>query len=150
MDYLLSLGVTVVGLLASFTIGIFSQRSSRSYEMKKKRYEEFYVPFMQAWSKELGTAVFSKEIKDKQARLYTEVILPNSHLIGVDGNKQLFRASGSFFEEFIVMTNEEFEKDMDKLVIVLLKEAKTLARQLKYPDLPGILLDGLSGQNQGS
>lgn len=139
--------IPFITLFVSFLIGVFTQKTTHRFEMKRKRYEEFYIPFMQKWIVEFDALVSEEEEKARAGALYRQFILPNAHLMGSKSNKQLLKTSAAYFELiYLEYESTLFEQEFNELVIVILKEAQSLAAKVKYPDLPGAILATLAPQ----
>lgn len=131
--------ISVISIFISFFLGQRSKAKSIKQEALKDRYNHFYVPYMKLlmnnWYGHIASGLLPREEKDQFYILVTE----NIHYLGKRSSAYLMSYiegyTASNFDEdkhqHFEGGREKFTPIFNKMTLLILKEAKGIARKLK-------------------
>ena len=146
---IISYVVPVLSIFLSYFLGSLTSRHSIKREVFLKRYESFYVPFMNTLLADYDFTDCPSESPIETRSIYLDLAMKNTQYLG----KKSALLIPTYYKAFIDLLecengNADYldaDKDYDEIYLkfckTILLEAKGLAKYLKYPELASTILE---------
>lgn len=150
METITSFLVPVVSVIASFLIGLFTNRIGAKREANKQIYSYFYAPVMKEVIQLLPSKLYIDSLMVrtpvKSYRRVSDLIASNIHLaspVMIESYRKfelsLINLEGHY-DSADRRERIELNTTFSQLITSTLEEANILARKLKYPETPKEIL----------
>ncbi|MGO3307193.1 MAG: hypothetical protein ACTILG_11080 [Sphingobacterium sp.] len=146
---ILSYLIPVVSIFLTYILGTINSKNTTKHDVQKRRYEDFYVNYM---TKLLAAYNFTDEphASPLDARVvFFDLVMKHTHFLGAKSAKLVpiyYKAFLDMLEydsgnPIYKMAPNNFDDAFLEITKEILLEAKSLSKELKYPNLSKTILE---------